>query len=117
MSSTITSTVTETIASLSLRSEEPKEKEAYRYEHLLPTFTHDHYPPLTPFVHVDPGSRALSHSNPRSFLDGATSIVELTPALGTEVVGVNLVHLDSDARDQLALEVAQSHIVRYTSDH
>ncbi|RDB28961.1 Alpha-ketoglutarate-dependent sulfonate dioxygenase [Hypsizygus marmoreus] len=87
-----------------------EEAEPYRYAHLLPHFSQDHYPPLTPFDHVDPGRRALSHPNPRSFLDNAT-VVELTPSLGSEVQGVNLAKLDSDARDQLALEVARRGLV------
>lgn len=78
--------------------------EKYKYAHLLPVFTHDHYEPLQPFDHVDPGLRALNHPNPRSFLDNAT-VVELTPGLGSEVRGVNLATLDSDGRDQIALEV------------
>jgi sulfonate dioxygenase len=81
--------------------------EEYRYAHLLPFFSEDRYPPLTPFDHADPGARALNHSNPRAFLDNATSITELTPNLGTEVHGVNLRALDSDGRDQLALEVCK----------
>ncbi|KAK2462010.1 hypothetical protein APHAL10511_006473 [Amanita phalloides] len=81
-----------------------KNQESYRYAHLLPHFSQDRYPPLTPFEHVDPGHRALNHANPRAFLENATSIAEITPHLGTEVVGVNLVELDSDGRDQLALE-------------
>jgi sulfonate dioxygenase len=77
----------------------------YRYAHLLPHFSTDHYPPLAPFEHVDPASRALSHNNPRAFLNNATSVRELTPHLGTEVSGVNLAELDGTGRDQLALEV------------
>ena len=93
----------------------------YRYAHLLPHFSADRYPPLTPFQHVDPGLRALSHHNPRAFLDNATSVRELTPYLGTEVTGVNLAELDSTARDQLALEVqplSQNHphlLIKLTS--
>ncbi|GLB36478.1 putative taurine catabolism dioxygenase TauD, TfdA family protein [Lyophyllum shimeji] len=83
-----------------------EELEPYRYAHLLPHFSQDRYPPLTSFEHVDPGHRALSHPNPRSFLDNAT-VVELTPNLGSEVHGVNLARLNDDARDQLALEVAR----------
>ena len=111
--STTTTTVQETtqnVASLKLRSppEEEKKEPEYRYAHLLPHFSADRYPPLTPFEHVDPGSRALSHPNPREFLERATLVDEITPHLGTEVVGVNLAELDSRGRDQLALEVGPS---------
>ncbi|THH29740.1 hypothetical protein EUX98_g4448 [Antrodiella citrinella] len=86
--------------------------EPYQYAHLLPAFPRDErFPPLTPFDHVDPGARALAHPNPRSFLESATSIIELTPNLGTEVRGINLATLDSDGRDQLALEVARRGVV------
>ncbi|KAI0080042.1 TauD-domain-containing protein [Panus rudis PR-1116 ss-1] len=88
------------------------QEEPYRYANLLPVFPRDeHYPPLTPFEHVDPGSRALAHPNPRAFLEGASSIVDLTPNLGTEIRGINLAALDSDGRDQLALFVAQRGLV------
>lgn len=119
---TETTTLVQTLSTLSLhsaaggppRDEKEKEQKApardeepYRYAALLPVFNNDQYPPLEPFDHVDPGFRALKHANPRSFLDGATDIVELTPNLGTEVHGVNLAKLTSDERDQLALEVSQ----------
>ncbi len=82
------------------------QQEPYRYAHLLPAFPRDeHYPPLTPFDHIDPAARALSHPNPLSFLENATNTVELTPNLGTEIHGVSLAQLDSDGRDQLALLV------------
>lgn len=86
-------------------TKEKDNKEAYRYEHLLPHFSQDHYDPLSPYEHVDPGSRALAHSNPRTFLVNATKVTDLTPKLGTEVEGVSLEKLDSTGRDQLALEV------------
>ncbi|KAJ3787668.1 TauD-domain-containing protein [Lentinula aff. detonsa] len=114
MSSTIVQTQSEPApAALKLQASAngKHEKEEYRYSHLLPVFSQDHYPPLTPFEHSDPGHRALNHPNPRSFLDSAASIIELTPNLGTEVHGVNLRALDSDARDQLALEVARRGLV------
>mgnify|MGYP001168692765 CR=1 FL=1 len=78
----------------------------YKYAHLLPTFTETKYPPLKPFQHVDPGFRALNHSNPRAFLENAEKVYDLTPHLGTVVEGVSLAQLDSDGRDQLALEVS-----------
>ncbi|KAJ4485576.1 hypothetical protein J3R30DRAFT_3283116 [Lentinula aciculospora] len=116
MSSTTIQTQTEPAsATLKLRSstdgKQEKDLAEYRYSHLLPVFSQDQYPPLTPFDHNDPGHRALSHPNPRSFLDNATKITELTPNLGTEVHGVNLRALGSDARDQLALEVARRGLV------
>ncbi|PPQ62793.1 hypothetical protein CVT24_000487 [Panaeolus cyanescens] len=114
MATTTTTSVAnaaEGVATLTLRpspaSASNNTNEEYAYAHLLPHFSADRYPPLTPFEHVDPASRALSHPNPRSFLDNATSVAEITPSLGTEVQGVNLATLDSDARDQLALEVAR----------
>jgi len=88
-----------------------EQESKYRYAHLLPHFSADSYPPLTPFDHVDPGTRALSHDNPRAFLENATSVCELTPYLGTEVKGVNLALLDSTGRDQLALETAKRGLV------
>ncbi|CAL1696245.1 unnamed protein product [Somion occarium] len=118
MSTQTITQVTESIpAVLSLRTgtenngqeaKQSSQDEPYRYAHLLPVFPRDeHYPPLTPFDHVDPGARALGHANPRAFLDNATSVIELTPHLGTEVHGVNLAALDSDGRDELALFIAQ----------
>jgi sulfonate dioxygenase len=102
-------TVTEasqTPSTLNLRGvNKEQEAEPYPYAHLLPHFSPEKYPPLTPFKHEDPGFRALQHADPRTFLKNATSVVELTPNLGTEVHGINLTTLDSDGRDQLALEV------------
>jgi len=99
MSTTVTQT-TDAVATLSLRPQEE-----YKYAHLLPHFSTDTYPPLIPYDHVDPGARALSHPNPRAFLDSAREVNELTPRVGTEIIGLNLAELDDNARDQLALEV------------
>jgi len=110
-----TTTVQETaqnVAALKLQSpSEEKNEPEYRYAHLLPDFSADRYPPLTSFDHVDPGHRALSHPNPQEFLEKATSIDEITPHLGTEIVGINLAELDSRGRDQLALEVAKRGLI------
>ena len=78
----------------------------YRHAHLLPHFSTTTYPPLTPFEHTDPGLRALAHSNPRSLSDAASGTIELTPNFGTEIYGISLARLDSDSKDQLALEVS-----------
>jgi sulfonate dioxygenase len=84
----------------------------YAFSHLLPTFSQeDHYPPLEPYEHKDPGHRALLHEVPLGYLKSAHSISEITPGLGTEVRGIKLDQLDSRARDELALHVAQRGLV------
>ncbi|KAJ7066934.1 hypothetical protein C8F01DRAFT_1341068 [Mycena amicta] len=89
-----------------------EEEEPYRYAHLLQTWSTQKYPPLQPFDHVDAGSRALKHSDPRSFLDGANcKVTETTPEFGSEVRGLNLATLSPDQKDQLALEVARRGVV------
>ncbi|KAH9919111.1 alpha-ketoglutarate-dependent sulfonate dioxygenase [Fomitopsis serialis] len=103
--STTVETITAPIAALRVAAKPAENNEQSKSEEGT------HYPPLTPFDHIDPGSRALSHPNPRSFLDHATSITQLTPHLGEEVRGVSLAALDSDGRDQLALEVARRGLV------
>ncbi|THG98452.1 hypothetical protein EW026_g3730 [Hermanssonia centrifuga] len=108
-----TTTATETVpGSISVQAHEDKPiSEQYNYAHLFPVFQKDeHYPPLTPFEHVDPGHRALKHENPRSFLANA-KVTQLTPPIGEEVRGVNLATLDDTAKDQLALEVARRGVV------
>ncbi|KIY43885.1 TauD-domain-containing protein [Fistulina hepatica ATCC 64428] len=82
-------------------------QQPYRYAHLLPAFSAEKLLPLVPFKHDDPAFRALNHTDQRAFLQGATSAVDLTPRLGTEVHGVNLAKLTNDEKDELALEVAK----------
>ncbi|THH20999.1 hypothetical protein EW146_g451 [Bondarzewia mesenterica] len=124
MATVAVETITQSLPALALHPSSDDSKQAqsqtsspsqgqspYRYAHLLPHFSPDKYPPLEPYEHVDPGFRALSHQNPRSFLKGASTVIELTPNLGSEVHGISLAQLDSDARDQLALLVAQRGLV------
>ncbi|KAF8319070.1 TauD-domain-containing protein [Clavulina sp. PMI_390] len=87
--------------------------ENYKYAHLLPVFDpSEKYPPLELFEHVDPGHRALNHENPNSFLTSREAkTIELTPSVGTEVHGVDLLSLNNDERDELALFVAQKGVV------
>lgn len=123
---TVTEAITTEAAKLSLRSNPapaaapappvvlgPQAEEDYKYAHLLPIFDpSEKYPPLEPFEHIDPGHRALTHENPLSFItDRKAAVVELTPNIGTEITGVNLLELSNTERDQLALEVARRGVV------
>ena len=67
------------------------------------------FPEPVPFEHVDRG-----HSADREFPDLLPLGVHqkhLTPVIGTEVSGIQLSKLDTKARDQLALFVAQRGVV------
>lgn len=128
---TLTSTVQQGLATLHLRPESPpahtketngppkrsaeeqKKRDAAdaKYGVYLPTFDDIKYPPLTAFKHEDPGLKALTHEDPRSFLKNATLVDDLSPNFGTEVRGVSLVNLDDVGRQQLALLVAQRGVV------
>lgn len=111
-SSGATETETPSSSTGTIKVETPAE-EAYKYTHLLPVFDpSEKYPPLELFEHTDPGHRALTHENPRSFLlDRQAKTAEVTPAIGTEIHGVNLLELNNNERDQLALLVAQRGVV------
>ncbi|KAG0703176.1 TauD-domain-containing protein [Suillus ampliporus] len=110
--------VSQTLLTLKLRGGDTEQKtESYSYAPLLPHFSPEKYPALTPFKHEDPGFRALKHADPRAFLKDASSVIELTPNLGTEVHGVNLATLDNDGRDQLALEVAKRGLMVFRGQH
>lgn len=105
MSATTTATVNASSGSIQVKGEQKQEQTEYKYTHLLPVFPKDeHYPPLEPFEHVDPGHRALQHPNPRQFLENA-KVTQLTPPAGEEIRGINLATLTNDERDELALEV------------
>lgn len=86
----------------------------YPFAHLLPVFDKsEHYPPLTPFEHIDPAARAnaLPEAEQRTFLKNATRVKNMTPKLGTEVEGIDLTALGAAERDQVALEVARRGLV------
>ncbi|KIW14816.1 hypothetical protein PV08_07601 [Exophiala spinifera] len=86
------------------------ELKAQSKEPLYPKYL-PHYDPLEkveevgPFEHVDPGHRA----DPKmpNLLQNATSITELSPHCGTELLGVQLTELTTEGLDELALLTAQ----------
>lgn len=83
----------------------------YQYKKFLPSFDPGYkLPPLLPFKHEDPGHAALDDPTPRSFLDNA-NVHDLTPKFGSEASGIQLHLLDSRAKSQLALYVAQRGVV------
>ncbi|BGO91592.1 hypothetical protein NBRC10512_008039 [Rhodotorula toruloides] len=86
----------------------------YKYARFLPEWTTSlKLPPLEPFEHVDPGKRALSDPEPRSFLKTAI-VKDITPEFGSEISGdIDLTKLTDRERDQLALFVAQRGVVAF----
>lgn len=81
---------------------------AAKYPDFLPTWDpSEKYPPLKFYKHIDPGTRAnasLSHLFPEN---SGHRLKRITPKFGTEVRGVQLSALDDQAKDELALFVAQ----------
>ncbi|RDW80520.1 putative alpha-ketoglutarate-dependent sulfonate dioxygenase-1 [Coleophoma crateriformis] len=85
--------------------------QAARYRNYLPTWGKERYSPLEAFEHRDHGLDA-DPALPDLLPQGVTT-TELTPAIGTEVTGVQLSKLSSAGKDQLALFVAQRKVVAF----
>jgi sulfonate dioxygenase len=77
----------------------------------LPTWGNEKYPPLEPFEHRDHGLDA-DPSFPELIAPGVTT-TDLTPTIGTEVIGVQLSKFSSAGKDQLARFVAQRKVVAF----
>ncbi|RMZ80983.1 hypothetical protein DV738_g2504, partial [Chaetothyriales sp. CBS 135597] len=87
---------------------------AATYPHYLPVWDNEKgvlYPPLEPFEHVEHGKDA-DPSFP-NLLKSGTTIEELTPSIGAEVTGVQLLELSDKGKDELALLVAQKKVVAF----
>lgn len=72
----------------------------------------ERYAPLEPFEHYDHGKDA-DPSFRDLFPEGKAQLDEITPEIGSEVHGVQLSQLTKEAKDQLALFVAQRKIVAF----
>lgn len=91
---------------------DPKYRAKAQFPDFLPTWNpKEKYPPLTFHKYDDPALRAnegLINLLPK---DSGVETKRITPKLGTEVKGVQLSQLSSEAKDELALLVAQRGIV------
>ncbi|RMZ89406.1 hypothetical protein DV736_g3371, partial [Chaetothyriales sp. CBS 134916] len=84
------------------------------FPHYLPVWDNEKgvvYPPLEPFEHTEHGKNAdPSLSN---LLKSGSAVEELTPLIGAEVTGVQLLELSDKGKDELALFVAQKKVVAF----
>ncbi|KAK7225099.1 hypothetical protein V2G26_013102 [Clonostachys chloroleuca] len=85
-------------------------QDAYKYSHYLPHYHPGLQPPLEEFEHVDVGLRADPAKTALLTAPGSSFDI-ITPAIGTEVHGLQLSALDSKQRDELALLVAERGVV------
>ena len=87
------------------------EADGYKYMHLLPyNPANGINPPLVEFKHVDASSRADPSMKNLLNAPGAT-FKEITPPVGTEAKGIQLLDLNEAQRDELALFVAKRGVV------
>ncbi|ETS86244.1 hypothetical protein PFICI_00072 [Pestalotiopsis fici W106-1] len=86
------------------------EKSEYKYSSYLPHYTPGKQEPLEEFVHHDVGLRADPEKKALLTAPGS-SFEEITPAIGTEVRGLQLSALTSQQRDELALLAAERGVV------
>jgi sulfonate dioxygenase len=90
-----------------------KGHEAAKYPHYLPTWDRTQkYPPLEPFEHTEHGKDA-DPSYPNLLPDGAVTVTNLTPTIGTEVRGIQLSTLTAAGKDELARFVAERKVVAF----
>jgi sulfonate dioxygenase len=90
-----------------------KGHEAAKYPNYLPTWNPtEKYPPLKPFEHTEHGKDA-DPSYPNLLPEGAVTVTNLTPTIGTEVRGIQLSTLTAAGKDELARFVAERKVVAF----
>ncbi|KAK4158068.1 hypothetical protein C8A00DRAFT_39620 [Chaetomidium leptoderma] len=90
-----------------------KGHDAAKYPDYLPTWDRtEKYPPLQPFEHYEHGQDA-DPSYPNLLPEGAVSVTDLTPTIGTEVRGIQLSTLSAAGKDELARFVAERKVVAF----
>ncbi|KAF9873961.1 alpha-ketoglutarate-dependent taurine dioxygenase [Colletotrichum karsti] len=112
--STEVQTTTAEPQTLQLRAETSidYDKEKYKYERYLSHFTPGTQPPLEEFEHVDVGLRADPEKKNLLQAPGVNA-EEITPAIGTEIHGIQLSKLNSAQLDDLALLAAERGVVLF----
>lgn len=84
------------------------EREKAAFPDFLPTWNpNEKYPPLKFFKFEDPGLRADPSFSNLFPAGGPQQLKKITPKLGTQITGIQLSQLNSKAKDELALLVAQ----------
>ncbi|KAI0303659.1 hypothetical protein B0F90DRAFT_1667081 [Multifurca ochricompacta] len=83
--------------------------EKYKYAQYKPTFPNLSWEPLREVKVIDRGLSADSEK--RSLLSAATKEITLTPAIGTELHGIDLRQLSDTQKDELSLLVAERGVV------
>ncbi|TDZ38117.1 Alpha-ketoglutarate-dependent sulfonate dioxygenase [Colletotrichum trifolii] len=113
MATVSTTAITEP-RTLQLRAETSVDycKEKYKYEDYLPHFTPGLQPPLEEFEHVDVASRADPEKKALLQAPGVT-YEEITPAIGTEIHGLQLSQLNAAQLDELTLLAAERGLVLF----
>lgn len=90
----------------------PNNNFSQEHKEFLPTWrANETYKPLDFIEHHDPGARAHPELVNLFPVDGEQKLKKITPKFGTEVHNVQLSSLSPDAKDDLALFVAQRGVV------
>ncbi|KZV63880.1 alpha-ketoglutarate-dependent sulfonate dioxygenase [Peniophora sp. CONT] len=84
-------------------------KDDYPHAQYKPTFPNVSWAPLEDIAVTDRGS--FADPEKKSLLSAAQSVTDLTPALGTEIIGLDLRQLSSSQKDELALLIAERGVV------
>lgn len=83
--------------------------DSYKYAHYKPSFPNLSWEPLQEQEVVDRG--LFADPAKASLFGAATKVKHLTPAIGTEILGIDLRQLSNSQKDELALLVAERGVV------
>ncbi|KNZ81744.1 Alpha-ketoglutarate-dependent sulfonate dioxygenase [Termitomyces sp. J132] len=81
----------------------------YKFAEFKPTFPKVDWPPLTEVQVTEQG--LFADTSKRNLFNAAQKVKHLTPAIGTEILGIDLRQLSDAQKDELALLVAERGVV------